>query len=148
MGLTHCFENERGEITHCIPVYQLVRTLIPDWWWQQIPTDPSPWNEKVRPTDPSPWNERGMLPPPSPWKYIEHAQIADRIQHDLSTYALLYELAGTLSDGRGKEAIQGAVSSAVRDVQLPPGMVVSLNPQPIPPGKGEAKSQTARSKSK
>ena len=47
MGLVHCFENERGEITHCIPVYQLVRNLIPDWWWEQAaPGRPSPVERK------------------------------------------------------------------------------------------------------
>src|SRR5215204_4918994 len=110
MGMWHCFKDSDGELV-CIPVYVLVRKLIPEWWW-----------EEAAPSD------------PSPWKYVEHAKIRPELQKDIATIALINELASTLSGGRDK-AIKNGVEAALREVQLPPGQNVSLNPQPIPPGK-------------
>lgn len=112
MGMVHCFRSESGELI-CIPVYVLVRKLLPDWWWKAAPTDPSP------------------------WKWVEHPRISPELTKDLATIALINELAGTLKRGRDK-AIKAAAEAALRDVQLPPGVTVSLNPQPIPPGKRKA----------
>jgi hypothetical protein len=108
MGMVHCFKDAHGELV-CIPVYALIRKLIPEWWW-----------EKAAPTD------------PSPWKYVEHAQIRPELQKDLATIALINELASTLSGGRDK-AIKDGLQVALRDVQLPRGQTVELNPQPLPP---------------
>ena len=116
MGMWHCFKDEHGELV-CIPLSLLVRPFIPPWWWKAAPGDPSP------------------------WKYVEHAKLPPELQKDLATIALINELTSTLSGGRDK-AIKNGVEAALREVQLPPGQTVSLNPQPIPPGKGQPKRPT------
>src|SRR3954454_7489658 len=114
MAMTHCFFDENGKVLFCIPIYLMVRKLIPKWWWSAEPSDPSP------------------------WRYLEQSKVPDELQRDITTIALIDELASTLGRGRDK-AIKDAVHSAVRDLQLPKGMTVSLNPQPIPPGRAKGK---------
>ena len=114
MGMWHCFKDEDGELV-CIPLYLIVRPFIRKWWWEE-PGDPSP------------------------WKYVEHAKLPPELQKDLATIALINELTSTLSGGRDK-AIKNGVEAALREVRLPPGQTVSLNPQPIPPGKRKPKTK-------
>ena len=105
MGMVHCFKDANGELV-CIPVYVLVRKLIPEWWWER------------------------QGPHPQPWRYLE--EVRPELQKELATIVLINELASTLSEGRG-EAIKEGLQAALRNVQLPRGQTVELNPQPLPP---------------
>jgi hypothetical protein len=95
-----CFFWEGKRI--CIPIYLLVRKLIPEWWWSGAPTEPSP------------------------WRWIEHPDIRDEVAKEMATIALIDQLAGSLSAERSK-AIQSAVRATIREGDLAKGVTVSFD---------------------
>jgi hypothetical protein len=96
-----CFKNKEGEEI-CIPIRLLVRQLIPWWWWQGSPGDPTP------------------------WKWVEHPKIDDKLQKEVATIALMSELTKTLSPDRAK-AIKAVLQKAIQpERDLPKGTTFTL----------------------
>jgi hypothetical protein len=96
-----CFKNKEGEEI-CIPLHLLVRSLLPWWWWQVEPTDPSP------------------------WRWVKHPKINDKLQREVATIVLMSELTKTLSADRAKP-IQAVLQKAIQpDRDLPKGTTFTL----------------------